>query len=160
DFDVRFSPGAITTSSSAYASHSSPYGHISSRILSEPAITPPVSSLNLSVPHMSPHWRIIVTPANGVFVTLSDVFAAIYYTLRTPVTESEYRAIRNPDDLKRVNKAYVERYRKVGERARDRYVGEKEKMNGVRRVDFLAGQTRFEGISVMGDGRTFVLHLK
>ncbi|KAK7458747.1 hypothetical protein VKT23_009748 [Stygiomarasmius scandens] len=149
-FDLRLPPNAITSSSS----------YLPSRVLSEPAISPPISSLTLSIPHLSPHWRVVVTPSNGVFITLSDVFSAIYYTLRTRVTESEYRAIRSPSDLKRVNAAYVERYRKVAERARDKYVGEAEKRGGVRRVDFLAGCVRFDGISVMADGRTFVLHLK
>ncbi|KAF5349874.1 hypothetical protein D9758_014027 [Tetrapyrgos nigripes] len=148
-FDVRLPPSTMTISSSST--------YIPQRTLSEPAISPPVASLTLSIPHLSPHWRIFVTPSNGVFITLRDVFDAVYYTLRTRITESEYRSIRSPDDLKRVNRAYVDRYRKVGER--DKYVGEAEKQGGVRRVDFLAGHTRFEGISVMSDGRTYVLHM-
>ncbi|THU93050.1 hypothetical protein K435DRAFT_670955 [Dendrothele bispora CBS 962.96] len=127
---------------------------LSQRAMYEPAIEPPVLSLTLSVPYIS--WSITVRPsANGAFVTVSDVFEGIYRTLRTQVTEAEYRSIRSPSDLKRVNGAYEHRYRCI----RDSYTAYEEQQNGVRRVDFLVRHTRFRGISFTDSRGGLVLHL-
>ncbi|KAF5333758.1 hypothetical protein D9758_016577 [Tetrapyrgos nigripes] len=140
-FDVSLPLNAIAFSSS----------RPSTRSLSESAIDPPVASMTLSIPHIT--WPVIVTPSNGVFIMVADVLNAIYSTLRSPITKEEYRAIRSPSDLKRVNAAYERRH----ERIRDDYAAYRERQGGVRRVDFLAGHTRFLGVS--STGRNFILNL-
>ncbi|KAK7441525.1 hypothetical protein VKT23_016515 [Stygiomarasmius scandens] len=141
-FDVGLPPTSITSSYT-----------LSRRAMSEPAIEPPVASLTLSIPHVM--WPIIVTPSNGVFVSVADVFDAIYHTLRAQVTEREYRSIRSPSDLKRVNAAYEHRHRRI----RDGYAAHRERQGGVRRIDFLAGHTYFKGLSTSGSRRSLTLNL-
>ncbi|KAF5335245.1 hypothetical protein D9758_017384 [Tetrapyrgos nigripes] len=143
-FDVSLPLNAITFSSS----------RLSTRSLAESAIEPPVSSMTLSIPHVT--WPVTVTPSsNRVFITVADVLNAVYHTLRNPVTPEEYRAIRSSSDLKRVNAAYERRHGRI----RDDYAAYRERQGGVRRVDFLAGHTRFLGVSSTGTGRSWVFNV-
>ncbi|THU99555.1 hypothetical protein K435DRAFT_776941 [Dendrothele bispora CBS 962.96] len=143
DFDVSLPPATMTS-----------HFHLSHRAMYEPAIEPPVTHLTLIIPSIS--WPITVRPsANGAFVTVADVFDGIYRTLRVQVTQGEYRSIRSPSDLKRVNRAYEYRYRSI----RDSYAAYREQRTGVRRVDFLVRHTRFRGISFSDSRGGFTLHL-
>jgi hypothetical protein len=84
-------------------------------------------------------------------VTVEDVFVAIHSFLDHTASLDEFYALQSQDDQKRVTSAYL-----------DRISGnEKERMMGVKRVDFLMGQSRFLGLSEMGMERrkpiTFVV---
>ncbi|THV03715.1 hypothetical protein K435DRAFT_774830 [Dendrothele bispora CBS 962.96] len=143
EFDVSLPPATMTS-----------HFHLSHRAMYEPAIEPPVTRLTLTIPSIS--WPITVRPsANSAFITVADVFDGIYRSLRVQVTQEEYRSIRSPSDLKRVNRAYEHRYGSI----RDSYAAYKERQTGVRRVDFLVRHTRFRGISFSESRGGFTLHL-
>ncbi|KAE9390593.1 hypothetical protein BT96DRAFT_925783 [Gymnopus androsaceus JB14] len=144
-YDVSLSTSTIT------ASHRG----LSATSFSEPAVYPPVSSFVIQIPHHT--WSISVYASyNGQYITVNDVFAAVYNSLRTSVSSSEYRAIPSKKDAEKVRKAYEMRYRRL----RDRYAYESEKQQGVKRVDFLNGHTRFLGLATSNHGSgVWVLYL-
>ncbi|KAE9385952.1 hypothetical protein BT96DRAFT_928553 [Gymnopus androsaceus JB14] len=141
----------LPTRSAITASHKG----LSTASFSEPAVYPPVSSLVIQIPHHI--WPISVYASyNGQYVTVNDVFTAVYHSLRTNVSSSEYRAIPSKKDAEKVRMAYEMRYRRI----RDRYAYESEKQQGVKRVDFLNGHTRFTGLATSNHGSgAWVLHL-
>ncbi|KAE9386972.1 hypothetical protein BT96DRAFT_927863 [Gymnopus androsaceus JB14] len=144
-YDVSLPTSTITSS----------HKGLSTASFSEPAVYPPVSSLVIQIPHHI--WPISVNAShNGQYVTVNDVFAAVYHSLRTNVSSSEYRAIPSKKDAEKVRMAYEMRYRRL----RDRYAYESEKQQGVKRVDFLNGHTRFMGLATSSHGSSaWVLHL-
>lgn len=74
------------------------------------------------------------------YVTVWDVLKAIHSSLRTPITPGEYdRLGRGSKYQNRVKKAYEGRYRSSA-------AYQEEKMNGVRRVDFLVEYVKFMGL--------------
>ncbi|KIK54935.1 hypothetical protein GYMLUDRAFT_129337, partial [Collybiopsis luxurians FD-317 M1] len=133
NYDVRYPPSTITTT----------YSGLSTTTFAEPAIYPPVSSLTIQIPHHT--WPISVHASfNGQYVTVNDVFSAIYHSLRNNVSSTDYHAIPSRKDAEKVRMAYETRYRRL----RDRYAYESEKRQGLKRVDFLVGHTRFIGLTV------------
>ncbi|KAF9070178.1 hypothetical protein BDP27DRAFT_1324447 [Rhodocollybia butyracea] len=144
NYDVSLSTSTITTS----------YRAISTNSFSEPAVYPPVSSLVIQISHLA--WPISVQASfNGQYVTVNDVFSAVHRSLRTNATSSEYRAIPSKKDAEKVRMAYEMRYRRL----RERHAYEAEKQQGMKRVDFLKGHTRFMGLSTSSHTGVWVLHL-
>ncbi|KAJ3756124.1 hypothetical protein EV360DRAFT_85247 [Lentinula raphanica] len=147
NYDVSLPPSTITTTRSG----------LSSTAFSEPAVYPPVSSLVLHIPQHI--WPIHVHASyNGHYVTVNDVFTEVYHALRKNATSAEYHAIPSKKDTEKVRMAYETRYRRI----RDRHAYQAEKQQGVKRVDFLAGHTRFMGIAVTpghGGSSVWVLRL-
>ncbi|KAF8630282.1 hypothetical protein AX15_003016 [Amanita polypyramis BW_CC] len=121
---------------------------LSNRALSEPATCPPMQSLTLISPHLP--WRISVTARNGSFVTVFDVFDAVYRSLRMQAGESEFQLLPTRGDRDRASAAYQQRYRSI----RDRRVYDEEKRAGLRRIDFLMGHSKFRGLSRTDTGPT------
>jgi hypothetical protein len=94
-------------------------------------------------------WTIKVIPSGkSAFVTVSDVFDAIYRSLRVNMTEPEFAQIRSVDAQRRVNDAYRRRYKLLS----DPNVYNEEKRQGLRRVDFLSGMVSFAGLSMTKQG--------
>ncbi|KAJ3863144.1 hypothetical protein EV359DRAFT_43726 [Lentinula novae-zelandiae] len=137
NYDVSLPPSAITTTHTG----------LSTTSFSEPAVYPPVSSLVLHIPHHI--WPITVQASyNGHYVTVNDVFTEIYHSLRKNVTSAEYHAIPSQKDAEKVRMAFETRYRRL----RDRHASQHEKQQGLKRVDFLTGHTRFMGLATSGHG--------
>lgn len=119
----------------------------SARALSESAVTPPMPYLTLVTPLLP--WRVSVTPQrNGVYVTVYDVLSCLYTSLRTNVAGSEYHALQSDTERRRVGASYEARYRRIRDAREYRY----EKTQGLKRVDFLMGRVRFEGLSKSSQG--------
>ncbi|KAF5317662.1 hypothetical protein D9619_012579 [Psilocybe cf. subviscida] len=112
--------------------------HLSSHALNEPATSPPTDFLRIIIP--SAPWSIKVYPTtHGAYVRVSDVLDAIYTAFRTNVRSSEFAQLSSRDQSS-TSAAYQERYRRL--RASPQHYDE-EKRAGMKRVDFLMGQTRF-----------------
>lgn len=113
--------------------------HLSSHALGEPATSPPTDFLRIVMPGLP--WSIKVYPAaHGAYVTVGDVVDAVYTALRTNVRSSEFAQLSSSRNQSSATAAYQERYRR--HRASPQYYDE-EKRSGMKRVDFLMGQTRF-----------------
>ncbi|KAJ6507023.1 hypothetical protein C8R45DRAFT_971333 [Mycena sanguinolenta] len=107
----------------------------------EPAVYPPRLSLSLVTPHLP--WKIPVPASNRRYVSVGDVFAAIYRTLRVNATSAEFNALGTEKLMRRASTAYMRRC----ERLRGHSGYSHEKREGVKRVDFLMGYTTFQGIA-------------
>lgn len=144
NFDLTQPPSTITTH----------HRGISQRVLSEPATNPPLPTMTIVSPHLP--WVITVRASHGSFVTVYDVFDVVYHTLRTNITPNEYHSLPSQKDMRRVNSAYEQRYRRI--RSSREY--QDEKSRGVRRVDFLMDRTRFMGLSSTSRGAdTWILNV-
>ncbi|KAF7763691.1 hypothetical protein Agabi119p4_8228 [Agaricus bisporus var. burnettii] len=139
DCDFRFSlsdPGQFVES-------------ISKEVLHEPAVTPPVTELQLALPNLT-RWPIKVVPTQSTgrgvyYVSIGDVFNAIYSCLRVRLSPEDYKAYAKcypyPHIIKK--KAHVAFY----VRCRESSLYQQELNNGLRRVDLLMGRTRFRGLA-------------
>ncbi|KAG6811514.1 hypothetical protein H0H92_007068 [Tricholoma furcatifolium] len=135
NFDLRQHPSSIT----------SYHRGISMQALSEPATQPPMSSITITISHFP--WSTTVYPSRrNTYVTVEDILDQVYHMLRTHIEPHDYYSLPNGKDKRRVTAAYEERYRRIPG-SRDY---EDEKRGGVRRVDFLAGQTKFLGFEEAG----------
>ena len=138
--DVRLHP-ALRAPNLQYDVRSPPTQsspHLSQVILSTPASIPPLPSLGLRVGDLP--WLFNVLPKVGLspgntYVTVQDVLLAIHYHLRTAVKGAEYEA------MSRSRKAEIFREfeRRVGSDTLQRG-------KGLRRVDFLNGRLRAQGL--------------
>ncbi|KAJ6554593.1 hypothetical protein B0H19DRAFT_948682 [Mycena capillaripes] len=108
----------------------------------DPATYPPLPALTVLCPHIS--WPIAVAPSQPAgFVSVLDVFMSVHTSLRLCVGRSEYDTLPSGDARRRVDDAYFTRCRLVAD-VEERRI---EALKGVKRVDFLAGKTRFLGLS-------------
>jgi hypothetical protein len=112
----------------------------SAQAFSEPATVPPVPHLTITSPHLP--WSIPVMASRG-YVSISDVLATLYQSLRINITDRDYHSLPSHSAQRRVRTAYEDRYRRI----RDPRDYAEEKRNGVKRIDFLMGHTRFMGLT-------------
>ncbi|KAJ7442593.1 hypothetical protein B0H11DRAFT_1658476, partial [Mycena galericulata] len=112
-----------------------------STVMLEPAVSPPQVSLSIGTPHLP--WSITVPAYNRRYVSVSDVLATLYRALRTNVTAAEFNALGTQKRMRRVTAAYEHRYMRL----EGHHGYTEEKVQGVKRVDFLTGFTRFRGLS-------------
>ncbi|KAJ6567964.1 hypothetical protein DFH09DRAFT_1468219 [Mycena vulgaris] len=131
NYDISLHPSSI----------SSHYKGVSSAGFLEPAVYPPLPAISLATPYLP--WAIAVPASNGRYVTVSDVHTAVYRTLRANVMPAEFNALGTRKLMRRASEAYTQRY----ERLRGQRGYTEEKRGGVKRVDFLMGNTKFLGIS-------------
>ncbi|KAJ7290511.1 hypothetical protein C8J57DRAFT_1459029 [Mycena rebaudengoi] len=131
NYDISIHPSLIPTH----------YLGISTAALCEPAVYPPQYSITLVTPHLP--WSMAVSATNGRYVTVADVINTIYRALRVNVTHREFNFFGTPKLKRRATAAYVQRY----ERLRGHRGWAEERSQGVKRVDFLMGCTKFRGIS-------------
>ncbi|KAG7441830.1 uncharacterized protein BT62DRAFT_465681 [Guyanagaster necrorhizus] len=139
NYDLAHHPSTITTD----------YSTLSSRpnFLHEPALSPPVSQLTLTSPHLL--WCIRVHPSlNGAYVTVADVLHAMYSGLRENIAPAEFYGLPSQTEMRRVTDAYEQRYRRI----KSRSGSYEEKKAGVKRIDFFMGRTRFAGLSPSSKG--------
>ena len=118
---------------------------LSSRLLAELAIIPPLPAFSITSIHLP--WTINIRASNGSCVTLDDLFETVYRSLRTNITTNEFNLLPHQNDQKRATRAYEQRYRRFRSiSAHD----DSEKRGGMKRVDFLMGRTRFHSITNTG----------
>ncbi|KAJ7136356.1 hypothetical protein C8R43DRAFT_613577 [Mycena crocata] len=145
NYDISSHPSSISTH----------FAGISSTAFHEPAVHPSQSSITLVTPYLP--WAIPVAASNGRYVTVSDVLHAVYCSLRTNVTHTEFQALGTAKHMRRVTDAYTQRY----ERFRGHRAYGDEKRQGVRRVDFLMNCTMLQGISpTSNDPHVWQLHIR
>ncbi|KAF8164071.1 hypothetical protein BJ912DRAFT_890300 [Pholiota molesta] len=111
-------------------------------IFEQPATSPPVPFMEISCPKLP--WRITVMPRSKKigYVTIGDVFAALYRALRLNVSQEEFALVPSAEGQTIINNAYRFRYK----RQPDAQSYQEEKDKGLKRVDFLGLQTRFMGL--------------
>ncbi|KAF8879373.1 hypothetical protein BD779DRAFT_1612904 [Infundibulicybe gibba] len=131
DYDISFHPSSVEE-------------QFPPDSLSEPATNPSLPSLLITCPHFQ--WQIQVLPSSpqpGSFVTVSDVLNTLYTALRLAVHPMEYGSLPSGEATRDVDAAYYRRCGRISE-PRARQI---EENKGVKRVDFLAGKTRFLGLA-------------
>ncbi|KAJ7459330.1 hypothetical protein FB451DRAFT_1272522 [Mycena latifolia] len=131
NYDISLHPSSISTH----------YMGVSSAGLVEPAVYPPQPAISLATPYLP--WAIGVVASNRRYVTVSDVLNSVYHALRANVTPAEFNALDTQKLMRRAAAAYTKRC----ERLRGHRGYAEEKMQGVKRIDFLMGHTKFQGIS-------------
>jgi hypothetical protein len=104
----------------------------------------------------TPASELPATPASA-FVTVYDVLASLYASLRTPLSPDEYNALAK-DHQREVARAYGTRVESVSDRKR-----EAERAKGVKRIDLIlaAGTSTFNGLGATKRSRAlWVLNLR
>ncbi|KAF8624324.1 hypothetical protein AX17_007153 [Amanita inopinata Kibby_2008] len=111
-------------------------------VLLEPATYPPLP--HMIIAHKRLPWQIRLGSSDGPhatpYVTVRDVLHGIQRFLRCGATKTEYERIPSEQARSGVSNAYVRRCKAA-------YDFEAERVAGLKRVDFLAGNTRFVGLS-------------
>ncbi|KAH6908447.1 hypothetical protein BKA70DRAFT_1279752 [Coprinopsis sp. MPI-PUGE-AT-0042] len=127
--------------------------------LNLPATSPPSAYMELISPSLP--WRVIIQPGKGIpgapagIITVKDVLLGIYTSLRQPILQTEFDLI--PDV--QVRNAITDAYRNRCNSSPDLSVTQHELKRGVRRVDFLRGESKFLGITPAKAGsHVWVLH--
>ncbi|KAJ7465687.1 hypothetical protein FB451DRAFT_1262169 [Mycena latifolia] len=142
-YDISLHPSTVSTH----------YQGLSSGGMLEPAVYPPQPTISIVTPHLP--WSIAVSASNGRYVTVSDALAALHRALRVNVTSAEYNALGSHKLMRRAAAAYTHRYMRLkGHRGY-----EEEKKHGVKRVDFLMGNTKFRGLSPTERAGVWRLHV-
>jgi len=124
-YDVRFLPTLFNP-------------HLLPAILAQPTSAPPLPNLRLHVGDLP--WLLDVTPDSGLspgkaYVTVQDVLLAIHRHLRLAVRSAEYEAM----SRSRKGEIFRQFERRVGSDPAQR-------ARGLRRVDFLNGLFRAQGL--------------
>ncbi|KIK62801.1 hypothetical protein GYMLUDRAFT_120136, partial [Collybiopsis luxurians FD-317 M1] len=136
---INYDIGLPTSTISTSAQRSLP-----AKVLSEPAVYPPVSHLRIQICHAQYGWPILVRPSlKCPYITVKDIFTSIYHSLHENITSTEYDAL-SLKDRQKVKMGYKTRYKRL----RDWESREAERRKGVKRVDFLYGRTRFMGLAI------------
>lgn len=141
NYDLKCPPSTISTHHPSLSTHT----------LSDPATSPPRSKITIVSPHLP--WLFVIQSGHTDFVSVSDVLSALYHNLRINVTSKEFISLLTPRDQQYVTAAYDDRCKEL----RDLRMREDEKQQGIKRVDFLMGQTRFMGLTSSGSG-VWILH--
>ncbi|KAF8196173.1 hypothetical protein BJ912DRAFT_956616 [Pholiota molesta] len=150
------SPGPFTPPPLGYGSpyRSAPLPGIEASLHSVLAAGPnPAVAYDLCYPPESLKPLIHTLPANIFeqpatnppkigYVTIGDVFAALYRALRLNVSQEEFALVPSAEGRTIINNAYRFRYK----RQPDAQSYQEEKDKGLKRVDFLGLQTRFMGL--------------
>ncbi|OAX35731.1 hypothetical protein K503DRAFT_696449 [Rhizopogon vinicolor AM-OR11-026] len=110
--------------------------HVFASDLMQPTTDPPTAFMRLY--HTRLPWYIDVVPSvNGSYVMLGDLFTAICQALARRIRGEEYyNDVLDHEDREALRLAWDERCR-----------SQEERMDGVKRVDFLRGKYIFEGLT-------------
>ncbi|KAF7353065.1 hypothetical protein MVEN_01274400 [Mycena venus] len=132
--DVSYDP--------AYTVSASPV--LSPRVLAEPATTALLPHFIITLDPLP--WRISVRPSSsksGAYITVADVLNAIYLDLRRQVRKEELETL-PPHVIASARQAFYSRCSRVG--AMDPSAADSEARKGLRRIDFLFGNSLFAGL--------------
>jgi hypothetical protein len=100
------------------------------------AVEPPVTSMRLVCKDMP--WIITIKKSTG-YVSISDVFEAIYTQMQEPVIHSEWRLM-GSSQQKKVSQRFQYRNDIL------RSMGKEEDTRGIRRVDYCLNKAAFVGL--------------
>lgn len=152
EFDLTLSLSHILVS---HGPARSSYSGLSSHDLAYPATSPPLPYLHIRCEELP--WSIDVYPAlnsdSGV-VTVGDVLHGIYRALRHRVSSSEWHAS-SSSMQHRVRDAWVRRCKRQQSYKERTY----ESNNGLRRIDWLAKNTLFRGLSPGRASDHWIMHV-
>ncbi|KAJ7142015.1 hypothetical protein C8R43DRAFT_1131018 [Mycena crocata] len=143
NYDFSMDPSLISTN---YRGAASPH-------FLEPAVYPLTLTISIVMPHLP--WAITVSASNAHYITVSDVLNTLHFSPRVNITPDEFCALGSHKLMRRVTAAYVHRYTRL--QSRRGYA--EEKRQGVKRVDFLMGYTKFRGLSATMAPDTWRLHV-
>ncbi|KAF8156120.1 hypothetical protein B0H34DRAFT_659191 [Crassisporium funariophilum] len=110
----------------------------------EPATSPPLTSLVVIHPLFK--WNITIRPSSaktGAYVSVSDVLHTLHSELRLAVHPAHYADIQEGEAKLSVDHAYYSRCARIREEGARKDAERK----GIKKIDFLMGQTRFMGLS-------------
>jgi hypothetical protein len=107
---------------------------------SQPATHPPLQRITIVHPLFM--WNVEVIPSTGVYVTVNDVLSTLYRELTKGVDPAHYADL-PPAERQCVDNAYFSRCSDIQDVNQRKYA----MARGVIKLDFLAGQTHFMGIS-------------
>ncbi|KAK7050740.1 hypothetical protein R3P38DRAFT_1766495 [Favolaschia claudopus] len=151
-YDLSLHPSTISTT----------LHKIPSSRLREPAIYPPRLSVTLVHPNLPWSFTILARPGSPyAYVSIADIFAFLYAALRINATANEFVGLPTDDLMRRVAMAYRRRYERLWRRdsPATAAAAQQEQAEGLKRVDFLLGSTRFLGIAPI-PGRADVWQLQ
>ncbi|KAL4266558.1 protein of unknown function DUF6699 [Pleurotus pulmonarius] len=131
NYDVSCHPSTISPA----------HPSLSPTILNEAATLPPLPSITLVSQYLP--WKLEIKPANGNFVTVSDVINGMYRALRLTVSKAEYSALPSVSAQQRVTDAYSHRCARI----LDSSAKQMEMQKGLKRIDFFVDKNRFMGLS-------------
>jgi len=117
---------------------------LTQQTLAEPATSPPLTSLIVTHPNLK--WCIEIIPKDPTpraFVSVSDVFTALFKELRFPIQPLEYAELPEGEIRSAVDTAYFTRCGGIP----DAQLRLLEHQKGIKRIDLLRGQTKFLGLS-------------
>ena len=130
-FDLSLPWEAVTT-------NTSPPTRLSKAALYEPATNPPTPYLQIKCPHLP--WTLEVVCKTTNFVTIVDVLAQLYSSLRLTVSEKEFH-MESRQSQREITAAFNQRVN------RDRRTAAVEERKGLKRIDSLKGDNQFMGLS-------------
>lgn len=110
---------------------------------SQPATSPPLQRLVITHPLFM--WNVEVFPSSSTptaYVTVTDVLSTLYHSLSRGVDPAHYADLAH-GERQGVDNAYFNRCSDVRDAIQRKYT----RARGVIKLDFLAGQTRFKGLS-------------
>ena len=117
--------------------------------LLHPASHPPLPFIRILIPmnvsprHPHPYWTCRVHASNHRFVTVLDVLDSLYNSLRRNIAALEFNSL-SEEDKSSTSRYYKKRYRRLQDY--NSHLSEQEKVQGMKRIDFLMGRTRFAGL--------------
>lgn len=115
---------------------------------SQPATHPPLQRLTIVHPLFM--WNVEVVPSSStseVYVTVNDVLSTLYRELNKGVDPAHYADLQ-PEERRCVDNAYFSRCSDIQDVNKRNHA----KAKGVIKLDFLAGQTQFMGLSGTTNG--------
>jgi hypothetical protein len=134
--DVSYDP--------AYTVSASPV--LSPRVLAEPAITAHLPYFTIVCDALP--WHISIRPSSskpGAYITVADVLNGIYRDLRRPVRTEELEVMALPPHfISSVRQAFYTRCSRLAQV--DPAAANSETRKGIRRIDFLLGNSLFAGL--------------
>ena len=129
-----------------------PRTNLPSDIWTQAATQPAVGSMDIFYKHLP--WRITVySRLRDSYVTVADVLDGLYHALSKPVTAAEFELLPTADKKHAVKDTYFRRCNKQSTYA----LQISEQRSGIKRVDFLGGRSKFEGLTYSKEGWNLVL---
>ncbi|KAG6867382.1 hypothetical protein C0993_003536 [Termitomyces sp. T159_Od127] len=140
-------------------------GALSPEGLAQPVTYPPITRMRITSDTLPQEWDVILDLSPELYeynfragydpppITVQDVFQELHRHMQSQISHSDWAKL-SPRGMEKVRLAFVRRCEAApgGPDAYDR-----ERAQGVRRVDYLSGKTRFVGLLKTGKEDTFKL---
>lgn len=154
DWDVMYDPRKTLRPTSSLGSL--PGYPLPPVTLMQPATTPPLAQVTIRCAVLP--FAIIVQPSKvhgNVCVTIGDVLYEVYKNLRSHVSPGEFQHTcqQRPECRQPIEQAFFARCQASPE-------GREEERKGLRRIDFLMGATKFQGLEVVQSDGSMLLRVR